>query len=73
MTERPGVAREARSLSGADLGRLYVGEHGACWVIVHIQHDPGQTIITMHNGNREREHGRVFAPTDTVTIRGRDE
>jgi hypothetical protein len=73
LTEHTGVTREARSLSGSDIGRLYVEDNGACWVIVHIQHDPGQTIITMHNGNQEREHGRVLDPTDTVTIKGRDE
>lgn len=73
MTARTGVTREARTLSGRDVGKLVWIE---CeWrVIFRIIHYDNRTIIEYHlNLDAGTTYQAHLAPTDTVTIRGRDE
>lgn len=68
MTARTGTTREARTLSGCDVGREVL-VYGDGWTrIDQIDHYHGGVDIYL--ASNEELH---FAPTDTVTIRGRDE
>jgi hypothetical protein len=70
LTEHTGITREARSLSGCDVGREAL--LGNSWkIIAAVHHDDISTRIDW--GEAWGEQNRFLAPTDTVTIRGRDE
>ena len=74
MSDRTGVTREARTLSGADVGRLILTPRGEWKTIGMIIHDDEEQYVQISIYD-ERGYSSTFEPfpTDTVTIRGRDE
>ena len=74
MSDRTGITREARTLSGCDVGRAILTPHGDWKTISQIIHDDEEQYVLIGTLD-ERGYMGTFNPwsTDTVTIRGRDE
>lgn len=66
-----GVTREARTLNGADVGRLIERHPGEWEPITAIHHE--DSLVRIDWGEAWGEDYEFFNPTDTVTIRGRDD
>lgn len=70
MSERAGSVRDARFLSGADIGRTITLPNGERHTIRDIWHD-GATVEVCYKGDPDYIV-HAFAPTDAVTITGAD-
>lgn len=72
MTARTGTPREARTLSGCDVGRE-VSVAGDQWYpIIRIEHHERGVMIAVDHSDL-RHYTLHRKATDLVTIRGRDE
>jgi hypothetical protein len=74
--DRTGVPREARTLSGCDVGRIYSGpgvSSSTPVVIASVYQDGESVELELSVGRGWAAVAVSLAPTDLVTIRGIDQ
>lgn len=75
MSERAGSVRDARHLSGADIGRHFKGPGAVSSpgpIIVGIYHDRDSVTVELSVGSRYPVTVQELHPHDPVTITGAD-